>query len=114
MKRLFLLVAITALLSGCLTSPNEIRDTKPIISGHTTKSAHAYIGCVLNNWNEKELTDPVVAQPTANGYSAQVNDMARGVVVLLDVESDPSGGNNFKLYQKRDLYFYNAAVLSCK
>jgi uncharacterized lipoprotein YajG len=112
MKKITALFA-TLVLSGCSTTANEIRLTMPVIEGHTSKNANSYIGCVLNHWNEKNTISPISPQPTEHGYTAQVNDMARGVVMLIDVK-DTDSGSDFVFYKKRDMSFYESAITSCK
>ncbi|MBP1133764.1 hypothetical protein JOE25_005392 [Serratia sp. PL17] len=112
MKKISALV-VMFILSGCSTTANELRLTTPAIEGHTNKNANSYIGCVLNNWNEKNTISPISPQPTEHGYSAQINDMARGVVMLIDVKNTDSG-SDYVFYKKRDMSFYESAITSCK
>ncbi|WP_338911508.1 hypothetical protein WDB99_11855 [Serratia marcescens] len=101
------------ILSGCSATSNELRLTSPALKGHTSKNAGSYIGCVLNNWNEKNTISPISPQPIENGYSAQINDMTRGVVMLVDVRNVDTG-SDFIFYKKRDMSFYESAITACK
>ncbi|WP_366539005.1 hypothetical protein, partial [Serratia marcescens] len=112
MKKFVGLFAVL-ILSGCSTTANELRLTSPALKGHSSKSADLYIGCVLNNWNEKNTISPISPQPIENGYSAQINDMTRGVVMLVDVRNVDTG-SDFIFYKKRDMSFYESAIIACK
>ena len=112
MKKIIAAIA-TVILSGCSTTANELRLTTPAIQGHTIKAADVYIGCVINVWNEKNTISPISPQPAERGYTAQINDMSRGVVMLIDVKKTDSG-SDFLFYKKRDMDFYEAAVNACK
>lgn len=113
MIKLFLpVIALT--LAGCATSPSELRTTEPSERGHTDKSAQAYMGCVLERWNEKNIITPISSQPLSNGYTAQVTDMARGVVMLLDVRDDEKIGSSYIFYKRRDMSFYEEQIRNCK
>lgn len=111
MKKICAVIA-SLILSGCSSTANELRLTAPAIQGHTTKTANAYIECVLNVWNEKNTISPISPLPTKHGYSAQINDMARGVVMLIDVRNTNSG-SDISFYKKRDMSFYESAINAC-
>ncbi|MGV7962043.1 hypothetical protein QPK13_13320 [Photorhabdus tasmaniensis] len=110
-KFLFLCVFI---LSGCSATSNELRQEIPAIEGKTNKKSIEYIGCVLNYWNERNTITPISFQPYQTGYTAQITDMARGVVMLLDASDNPSGGSVYKFYKKRDMSYYEDAIRKCK
>ena len=114
MKRIMIVAALVT-LSGCSSTANDLRTTNPFLSGDSSKSPQAFIGCVLNNWNEKNTITPISAQPLENGYTAQINDMARGVVMLIDVmPTKDNSGSKFKFYKKRNMEYYEQSVIGCK
>lgn len=102
------------LLSGCGLAGKSNVDTGPVLTGKTDKSPQLFMECVLNGWNAKTET-PIYAVPTATGYTAQINDMESGIVMLLAVTQARKGaGSVFKFHKKDYVSYYETVVFDCK
>ncbi|MBI6547271.1 hypothetical protein [Xenorhabdus lircayensis] len=57
MRKLLLAgVSFSALiLSGCMATPNEARNSKPIFESHSSRNAHDLAGCIYNGWTNTRV-----------------------------------------------------------
>ncbi len=111
MKIMFVSMAVLALV-GC-TTVNDLRNTKPVITGHSSKSVQVFTECILNKWNDHTYLQPVLEQSLPEGNSFQFNDPWRGPVFIFDVRKS-NDGSDFKLYRSREISFYEDAIIFCK
>lgn len=112
MKKAIFLVPLM-LLSGCGAGKSNL-DVGPVLLGKSDKSPQLFMECVLNGWNEKSET-PIYAVPMATGYTAQINDIEEGVVMLLAVTQPRKGtGSEFKFHKKNSVSYYETIVFDCK
>lgn len=85
MKRLFLLVAISVLLSGCETTPQQLRSSKPAATFESSKHADILAPCFIRHFEEKTYAGaPVVTsvKPLTNGLTISIVDNYEFVDVI--------------------------------
>lgn len=111
MKNMLLAVAVLA-LAGCATE-TDLRQTVPVMSGHSAKAVPVYAECVLDKWNNHTYLQPVVSKTTPDGISMQFVDSWAGPVFLLEV-AKANGGSDFTLYRTKQISYYEDAITACK
>lgn len=102
MKKILLIILISS-LAGCATV-NSLRNSKPLISGVTNKSAQKYSACVVQKWNETYFHATSV--PLEDGYSIQILNDVAGADAVLDVR-EKSGATHYELYERAPSFTSN-------
>ncbi len=54
-KGIALILASSALLSGCLSTPNEARNETPLLSSGSNKSPQELSECIYEKWTNKRV-----------------------------------------------------------
>jgi hypothetical protein len=105
-------VGIILALAGCATV-SDLRQTKPVVSGYSSKKVSVFTACILDKWSSHSYLQPVIAHPFGNGNSLQFNDFWRGTVFVLDITVSDNG-SKFMLFRSKTISFYEDEVISCE
>lgn len=77
MKKLFLLVTMATFLTGCETTPQQLRSGKPAATFESNKHADILAPCFIKNFEERTYAGgPVVTsvKPLTNGLTISIVD----------------------------------------
>ena len=107
---------LVALVTGC-SSTSEIRQSAPIRTFSSVKSAKAIGVCIADRWEATPGGPKVTMRPTETGFMVAVYDFMNFNNTMFAVEvDDQAGGAVGKLYKGAVLGGgkFEAAIDSCK
>lgn len=114
-NKLIVFSVISLLTSGVIScsSPQDLREKRPTITGYSHKSLDDYSNCVFDGWTREPTLKGVLSQTSAQHSTLSLEGRYGGTVLVVDVER-ADGQTRFTLYRSERLGFYESVVNDCK